>query len=261
MSYWGRVIGTILLLLAFKNPIAALIGFAIGYYFDKSFSRLVRENKSQPDNDAIEIKALFMPFLFTTLGYLAKVDGRVSEAEIDHVEAVMKNYGFDDAARDDAIRFFQQGAKQDNHYDDLLQRFAFAVKRKPDVIKVVLEIVIGLAIADGIIHEKEEVLLTKIASTLGIHERIFKLLLAQIKGQQSFSKGNKVSELSEAYQVLGVNETDNEATIKKAYRKLMSEHHPDKLIAQGVPEAAIKIATEKSQVIQAAYEVIKKSRQ
>ena len=76
----------------------------------------------------------------------------------------------------------------------------------------------------------------------------------------NWTMGRALFVLSEAYKVLGVKETDDDQVIKKAYRKLMSEHHPDKLIAQGVPEEAIKMATEKAQTIQAAYELIKKHR-
>lgn len=261
MTYWGRIIGTILALLAFKNPIAALAGFAIGYYFDRAFSKVIKENMAAPDDDVHDIKALFMPFLFTALGHLAKVDGRISEAEIQHAEELMKHYGFDAAARDEAIRCFQDGAKQQNHFDDLLQSFVHAVRNKPDVKKVMMEVLISLAMADGIMHHKEEGLLLKVAVVLGVHERVFQLLLNQLKGEQAYRKNTGKNTLDEAYGVLGVNRNDDMETIKKAYRRLMSEHHPDKLMAQGVPEEAIKIATEKSQTIQSAYEMIKKDRQ
>ncbi len=261
MTYFGRIIGTILALLAFKNPVGIIIGFAIGYYFDRAFSKVIRENQQAPDDDVHDIKVQFLPFLFTALGHLAKVDGRISEAEIHHVEEVMKHYGFDAAARDEAIRCFQEGAKQQNHFDDLLNAFLHAVRNKPDVKKIMLELLISLALADGLIHPKEESLLLKIAIALGVPERVFQLLLNQLKGQQTYSTSTKENALGEAYKALGVNESDDIDTIKKAYRRLMSEHHPDKLIAQGVPEEAIKIATEKVQVIQSAYELIKKQRQ
>lgn len=261
MTYIGRIIGTILALLAFKNILVAIIGFAIGYYFDKAFSRAMRDNMQPADDNVDNIRALFMPFLFTALGHLAKVDGRIAEAEIQHAEEVMKHYGFDVSARDQAIRWFQEGARQDNHFDELLNNFVHAVRHQPDVKKIMLEFLISLALADGRIHPKEEVLLLKIAVALGVHERAFQLLLNQLKGEQTYRKSTKQDPLEEAYKALGVNANDDMDVIKKAWRKLMSEHHPDKLMAQGVPEEAIKMATEKTQLIQSAYELIKKHRQ
>lgn len=258
MSYRGRIIGAIIGLLLFRHPVGMLIGFLVGLYFDKGYAGLRKGNASNTREHIQDIRALFMPFLFTSLGHLAKSDGRISEAEISHAEDVMKHYGFDVGMREEAIRWFQDGAKKDSRYEELLQEFAAAIRDKPDVKKVVLELLVSLAMADGIIHPREEALLLKIAVTLGVHERMFQLLLNQLKGQQAFGKADSNHELAEACRVLGVNESDSMDVIKKAYRKLMSEHHPDKLIAQGVPEAAIRMATEKSQVIQSAYEIVKK---
>ena len=66
--------------------------------------------------------------------------------------------------------------------------------------------------------------------------------------------------LADAYLALGVSRDCDDRSLKRAYRRLMSEHHPDKLIAQGVPEDMVKLGTEKSQEIQAAYELIRKQR-
>jgi len=66
--------------------------------------------------------------------------------------------------------------------------------------------------------------------------------------------------LSDAYELLGVENTAEQNTVKRAYRKLMSQHHPDKLVSKGLPPEMIKIATEKTQHIKAAYELIKASR-
>ena len=66
--------------------------------------------------------------------------------------------------------------------------------------------------------------------------------------------------LEDAYAVLGVTANDDEKAIKRAYRKRMSEHHPDKLASKGLPEQAMEIAKNKAQDIQAAYELIKERR-
>jgi len=92
-------------------------------------------------------------------------------------------------------------------------------------------------------------------------------LLRMARAQQGFhsggsreSRASSTDRLAEAYVALGVEPGIDEKGLKRAYRKLMSENHPDKLIAKGVPEAMIKLATERSQEIQAAYELIREAR-
>jgi DnaJ like chaperone protein len=66
--------------------------------------------------------------------------------------------------------------------------------------------------------------------------------------------------LDDAYKILGVKTADDDKSIKKAYRKLMSEHHPDKLVSKGLPKQALELAKNKTQDIQSAYELIKEKR-
>ena len=66
--------------------------------------------------------------------------------------------------------------------------------------------------------------------------------------------------MADAYKILGVGDSDDNTTVKRAYKKQMSLHHPDKLIAKGLPEQALELAKTKTQDIQAAYELIKEKR-
>ena len=261
MNYTWRIVLTLAGLFLTKRPLGAILGFLLGYYFDwKAAHRQQPSGKRVSEN----IRNQFLPFLFASLGYVAKSDGRISEAEVDHTEKIMEMYGFDTLTRKQAIEWFKSGSQPDNDYDKRLKDFAAIARFRPDVKKVMLEMLIGMALADGVIHPLEEQALLHIAVTLGVNKRLFQALLDQLKGQQAFrqSAGKSTSDaLAEAYTALGVKPADDMATIKKAYRRRMSEHHPDKLMAQGVPEEVIKIATEKSQVIQAAYELICKHRE
>jgi DnaJ like chaperone protein len=80
---------------------------------------------------------------------------------------------------------------------------------------------------------------------------------------QSHFAGGQVTTaaaLDDAYKALGVTKDSSDAEVKRAWRKLMSQYHPDKLMGQGVPEDMIKMATEQAKEIQLAYDLIKKSR-
>ncbi len=110
------------------------------------------------------------------------------------------------------------------------------------------------------------------ASRLGYSEQAFNQLMAMIQGQNRFAGGagyqrqqgagpqGATHSLEDAYQALGVSSSDSDKTIKRAYRKLISQYHPDKLIGQGVPEDMIQKATERSKEIHAAYDMIEKHR-
>lgn len=267
----GRIIGLLLGLLAFKNMFGIIVGFLVGWYFDKAMQQTLRDNRQNGNRQ--QVQPLFMQLLFTTMGRLAKSDGRVSEEEISHVENVIKTMGLDANGRQQAIDWFRQGVQQSTDLNALLQDFAQLSRGRLQLRRALLEMLLQQAMIDGQLHPNEEQLLLQVAEALGVPAAAFRLILQQLKAQHNFHQHYqhqgqhnsgaytvRKDVLAEAYQVLGVQAGDSDAVVKKAYRKRMSENHPDKLIAQGLPEAAIKQATEKSQVIQQAYETIKKHR-
>jgi DnaJ like chaperone protein len=92
-----------------------------------------------------------------------------------------------------------------------------------------------------------------------IHNRV-RASQEQFRGRFNDQFQHSGNELKVAYGVLGVTENATDAELKKAYRRLMSQHHPDKLVAKGLPEEMMRIAKEKTQEIQTAYDKVKKSR-
>ena len=120
------------------------------------------------------------------------------------------------------------------------------------------------AFADGELHPAERQVLAAVAHWMGLGEARFDTLLGMFSAQYGFSQSGRVAPghgtVEEAYQALGVNASSSDREVKQAYRRLMSQHHPDKLIAQGVPEDMVRVATEKSQEIRAAYDTICKVR-
>ena len=67
--------------------------------------------------------------------------------------------------------------------------------------------------------------------------------------------------LAEAYRVLGLSRTASDAEIKQHYRRLMNQHHPDKILARGLPSSQLPAAQKKTQAIRAAYDHIRAQRE
>lgn len=127
---------------------------------------------------------------------------------------------------------------------------------------MLLVYLIIMGLSDGYLNSDEEELLYVIAGRLGYSHAAFNQLLDMVLNQMHFAGGQSTSAsaLDDAYKALGVSKDSTDQEIKHAYRKLMSQYHPDKLMGQGVPEEMIAVATEQAKEVQTAYDLIKKSR-
>lgn len=270
---FGKLIGGILGFFA-AGIVGLIIGVVIGHFFDRSFGQALRFDFGA---ERARLQQLFFETTFSIMGHIAKADGRISEQEIEQAESLMSRLGLTAEHRQEAILLFKQGADPGFQLEPAISRFINDGGRQHNLPILLLEFLFSIALADGELHPAERDILQRVATYLGINARQFEQLLAMLVAQQQFRGGHyhhaggqggagfqsppRVDELENAYRALGVSAGDSDRDIKRAYRKLMSQHHPDKLIAQGVPEDMIRMATEKSQEIQAAYDLIKRERQ
>ena len=207
-------------------------------------------------------QAVFLETVFISMGKLAKADGHVSQGEIDHVEQFMQKLGMTSAHRLQAIAWFKQGTHPGFDLGPTYQRFMAVCGSTRNLRQVLLAYLIVMAMADGVFHPAEEILLTDIASRLGYSQAAFRQMLEMVLNQSRFSgaETHSASALDNAYKALGVTSESSDQEIKRAYRKLMSQYHPDKLMGQGVPPDMIAVATEQAKEIQLAHDLIKKVR-
>ncbi len=236
-----------------------LLGLFLGSVIDRV--RSYGPGGFNPMQNALR-QTVFLETIFIAMGKLAKADGVVSQVEIDHVEVFMQKLGMTAEHRQLAISWFKKGAAQDFDIEPTLKRFNAICGHTKNLKEVMLVYLIVMALADGHFHPAEEALLTEIAGHLGYGPNAFKHLLDMVLNQSHFAgqQINSAAALEDAYKALGVTKENTDAEIKRAYRKLMSQYHPDKLMGQGVPEDMIKMATEQAKEIQVAYDLIKKNR-
>lgn len=243
----------------FFGPFGALIGFFIGSFIDRI--RSYGTGALNPLQNALR-QAVFLETVFISMGKLAKADGHVSQHEIDHAEQFMQKLGMTAEHRQQAIALFKRGTDPAFDIGPTVLRFMAVCGHTKNLKEVMLVYLIVMVLADGHFHPAEETLLTNIAAQLGYGPDAFRHLMEMVLNQSHFAGGQAAtaSALDDAYKALGVGKESTDAEIKRAYRKLISQYHPDKLIGQGMPEDMIAMATEQAKEIQLAYDLIKKNR-
>lgn len=207
-------------------------------------------------------QTVFLETVFILMGKLAKVDGHISKDEVAYVEQFMQKLGMSAEHRQQGIALFQRGAAQDFDYEPTLRQFMAVCGHTHSLKQMLLVYLIVMAVSDGRIDTAEERLLIDIARQLGYDQAAFQRVLEMVLNQSHFAGGqaNSATALDDAYKALGVSKESSDQEVKRAYRKLISQYHPDKLIGQGLPEDMIAVATEQAKEVQLAYDLISKSR-
>ncbi len=260
MSWWGKLAGGGIGLVL-GGPLGGMLGAVLGHQVDKANKFKMGAGPSKQE----KAQAAFFTATFSVMGHIAKADGHVTQQEILMAEEIFKHMNFKPEQRKAAIELFNKG-KQDNfNLQDVLIQYKHECGRKITLIQMFMQIQLQAVYADGEKHPQEDKILKEICDVLGYPVTMLSQLEAMLFSQQQKYSSHAYqaptqSEIHNAYSVLGIEQDADDAEVKKAYRRLMSQHHPDKLISKGLPEEMIQIATDKSQQIQKAYDLIKKSR-
>lgn len=232
MQYWGKIIGVAVALLMGGGFWGVVLGLLIGHMFDKARSRKMAWFANQRER-----QALFFATTFEVMGHLTKSKGRVTEADIHIASQLMDRMNLHGASRTAAQNAFRVGKSDNYPLREKMRQFRSVCFGRFDLIRMFLEIQIQAAFADGSLHPNERAVLYVIAEELGISRAQFDQFLRMMQGgaqfgggyQQQTGGGNWLQAqrgptLEDACNVLGVKPTDDATTIKRAYRKLMSEH-------------------------------------
>lgn len=257
-SWSGKFIGAALGALA-GGPVGAVLGAVVGHQFDRGLSEAVQP----PPRD---VQAAFFTTTFAVMGHVAKADGRVSEDEIRSARAVMHRMQLTPDQVKEAIRLFTDGKRADYPLERHIAELGKTLGRRRDLARAFVEIQMQAVLGAGAMHPRTRDMLWRIASGLGLSRvelaQIEALIrLAQMRARQQGGPGRAApASLDDAYRVLGVAPEATDRDIKTAYRRLMNQHHPDKLRARGMPESMLPVAEEKTREIRAAYEQVRSVR-
>ena len=276
MSWLGKIVGGALGF-ALGGPIGALVGVALGHNLDQS----ARAGRGWTDADLLDAddaagfldapedldprertQTAFFTATFAVMGHLAKADGTVTRDEIRLASRVMDEMQLSGAHRRLAQRLFREGRAADFPVGEVLDQLRRECRYSGHLITMFVEILLHAAFADGELHAQEHALLQSICARLRLPAGELERLEAMVRAEHHARSGKPSDALStdDAYAILGVDESCSDAELKRAYRRMMNRHHPDKLVAKGLPEEMMRVATEKTREIKAAWDRLKEVR-
>jgi DnaJ like chaperone protein len=240
MSWMGKILGGGLGFVI-AGPLGAVLGAVIGHHtMDSSGGFSSLESK----------QGLYFAATFSMLGKLAKADGMVTPHEIEIIERVMRdNLKLPPDARKFAIDIFNVAKDSEEEFEDFAGQFYTEFGSSPEMLVSLIELLLLLAYADGDLHTQEEAMILEAVRIFGLQDQYH-----QLKSRFSGIPGD----IGSYYEILGSEKGDELSVVKKRYRKLAMEYHPDRVQSKGLPPEFAQAAEDKFKEIQHAYDMVEK---
>jgi DnaJ like chaperone protein len=266
MVWQGKALGAVIGVFA-AGPVGALFGTFIGHLFDvqaeNGFGAGESDAQAGGAASAAQVQEAFFRATFQVMGHLAKADGRVSEDEIRAARAMMSEFRLGEREVQFAIELFTQGKRPDFPLEQLLRELRQLCRNRPDLCRMFVQIQLQTALWGGSLNAATREVLARISASVGVSAYEVVQMEALLRMQQASRRPQAqpaVDRVAEACQVLGVQRSASDSEVTKAYRRLMNQNHPDKLVAKGLPESMMKLAEEKTRQIRSAYELLREAR-
>ena len=243
MQWRGKLIGTLVGFVA--GPVGAAVGAIFGHGYDLA--------------DAEAAASEFLATLFAVMGYLAKLDGRVSEASIAAALATMRRLKLSDAQCALARSQFEGGKRAGYPLAEAIVQLRARFKPRHELLRLFVRLELDAALAGQSLSAAVCARLLSIARALGFSAAEFSGLEAEARAQAAGAGAFRAAQgesVGTAYAILGLQPSASDEAVKLAYRRQMNDHHPDKLKARGLPESMQELAKERTQRIREAYEAI-----
>jgi len=263
MSWWGKLLGgTFGFMLG--GPLGAILGASLGHNFDRGVEGIDGQPHLGFINNVEKVQSAFFTATFSMMGHLAKSDGQITKAEIAVAESVMQQMKLSPQQKKVAISLFEKGKQPDFPAQAMLRQLREECNFRRNLLQMFMEILIVTALADGELQPAERQILDNAATAVGFSRQDFHNILQRLQASQRMHGKHETrsnsSRIDDAYRTLGIEKGASDDDVKRAYRRLMNQHHPDKLVAKGLPREMMDMANQKTQEIKSAYELIRESR-
>ena len=239
MSIWGKIIGGATGF-AFGGPIGALLGGVAGHAIDK-----IKSKQKLPKETALK-QIGFTIGVIVLSAEMAKADGKVTE---DEIRAFKEKINIPDNEIKNVAKLWDQAKKTTDGFQIYARQIANLLEKNSSVLEELLKLLIIIALADGKITIPEIKYLKEVGNIFGFSEEDF---------ERIYSSKSGVS--SDPYQILGVSRDASIDEIKQKWKQLAINHHPDRLISQGIPEDLIHKSTSRLKEINNAWDTIQNKR-
>ena len=239
MSIWGKILGGATGF-AFGGPIGALLGGVAGHALDK-----IKTKKKLPEETALK-QIGFTIGVIVLSAKMAKADGKVTE---DEIRAFKEKINVPDSEIKNVAKLWDQAKKTTDGFQIYARQIANLLEKNSSVLEELLKLLIIIALADGKITIPEIKYLKEVGNIFGFSKEDF---------ERIYSSKSGVS--SDPYQILGVSRDASIDEIKQKWKQLAINHHPDRLISQGIPEDLIHKSTSRLKEINNAWDTIQNKR-
>jgi DnaJ like chaperone protein len=281
MSWRGAFFGGVIGLLSTRTVWGALIGALIGHLVEQSLGggSGTWQRRDGGAAGTLSISDEFFRTTFELMGHVAKSDGRVTEAEIDAARRLMHELKLGPREINIAIACYRTGKSTAYDAELAVERLREACGQRHDLLRAFMEFQLRAALAGNDISPPARAIVTRVAERLGMSGLELAHMEAILRARNRMygayggafggasgrtsagaQSARNAEALADCYAELEIESTLTDQEVTKAYRRQMSRHHPDKLVANGLPESMAQMAKEKTQRIQEAYEGIRAAR-
>ncbi|AWK87501.1 TerB family tellurite resistance protein [Azospirillum thermophilum] len=260
MSIWGKILATAAGF-ALGGPLGGLAGAVAGHAVDRlrgsgetaesaAAPAASRDGRTPREPHPATRTVAFTIGVIALAAKMARADGVVKRVEVDTFKRLFR---VPPEELETVGRVFDRARRDTHGFEEYAAQIARLFEDRHAVLEELLDSLLMIAEADDELHAEEVAYLRRVAEIFGFGAAEFDRILA----------GHHMAGMpgdDDPFHVLGVAHGADDATVKAAHRRLVREHHPDRLIAEGLPQEFIDLATRKIAAVNAAYDRIRKQR-